>query len=143
MDRRRSFWIFHLVVLVLGGLFIGFFFLFSRLRAAGFPVLTCPLHDILHVYCPVCGGTRSVLAFLRFDFLTAIRLNPAVLLSIPVLLFYYAKALTVFIRGGLFSYRIPRGWAFVLISLFAVFFFVRNILLIGFGFDPTGDFIHT
>lgn len=142
MDRRRSFLSFHLVVLVLGGLFIGFFFLFSRLRAAGFPVLTCPLHDILHIYCPVCGGSRAVLSILRLDFPSAFRLNLPVLLSFPVLLFYYVRALIVFFRGGLFSYRIPRGWTIVLLSLFVVFFFVRNVLLIGFGFDPAGDFIH-
>lgn len=141
MDRRRSFLSFHLVVLVLAGLFIGVFFLFSHLRSSGVPVLTCPLHDILHVYCPVCGGSRAVFAILRFDFPTAFRLNPPVLLSFPVLLFYYVKALIAFIRGGPFSYRVPCGWTIALLSLFVVFFVVRNVLLIGFGFDPAGDFI--
>ena len=140
-DRRRSFWVFHLIVLALAGLFFGFFFLFSYLRRAGIPVLTCPLHDLLHVYCPFCGGSRAILSLLRLDFATAFRLNPAVLVSLPVLLFYYVRAVVVFIRGGFFSFRVPRGWTFALLGLFAAFFLLRNILLFAFGFDPAGDFL--
>ena len=140
-DRRRSFWVFHLIVLALAGLFCGFFFLFSYLRRAGIPVVTCPLHDLLHVYCPFCGGSRAILSLLRLDFATAFRLNPAVLVSLPVLLFYYVRAVVVFIRGGFFSFRVPRGWTFALLGLFAAFFLLRNILLFAFGFDPAGDFL--
>ena len=142
-NRRRSFWIFHLSLLVLIGFWLGCFFLFSLLRAKRFPVVTCPLHDLLHLYCPFCGGSRAILSLLRFDFPTAFRVNPAVLLSLPIVLFYYARALVVFFRGGVFSFRIPRGWTIALLSLFGVFFLVRNVLLLAFGFDPTGDFIHT
>ena len=141
-NRRRSFWIFHLSLLALIGFWLGCFFLFSLLRANGFPVVTCPLHDLLHLYCPFCGGSRAILLLLRFDFPTAFRVNPAVLLSLPVVLFYYARALVAFFRGGVFSFRIPKGWTIALLSLFGVFFLVRNVLLLAFGFDPTGDFIH-
>lgn len=140
-DRRRSFWVFHLIVLALAGLLCGCFFLFSHLRRAGYPVVTCPLHDLLRIYCPFCGGSRALLSLLRFDFPTAFRLNPAVLVSLPVLLFYYVRALIVFFRGGVFSFRVPRGWTFALLGLFAAFFLLRNILLLAFGFDPAGDFL--
>ena len=140
-NRRRSFLVFHLTVFALAGLLFGCFFLFSRLRAAGYPVVTCPLHDLLHIYCPFCGGSRAILSLLRFDFATAFRVNPAVLLSLPVLLFYYVRALVVFFGGGPFSFRVPRGWTFALLGLFAAFFLLRNILLLAFGFDPAGDFL--
>lgn len=143
MSRRRSFWIFHLIALVLAGGWIACFFLFSRLRAAGYFVVTCPLHDLLRVYCPLCGGSRAILSLFRFDFADAFRSNPAVLLSLPVLLFYYVRALIVFARGGAFSYRIPRKWTVALLLLFAAFFVLRNVLLIAFGIDPLGDFIHS
>ena len=140
-SRRRSFWVFHLAALVTGALWLCSFFLFSRVRAAGYFVVTCPLHDLFHLYCPLCGGSRAILSLLRFDFPGAFRVNPAVILSLPVVLFYYVRALVGYIRGGWFSFRIPRGWTIALLSLFAVFFLVRNVLLVAFGFDPAGDFI--
>ena len=143
MSRRRSFWIFHLIALVLAGGWIGCFFLFSRLRAAGYFVVTCPLHDLLRIYCPLCGGSRAILSLFRFDLPSAFRANPAVLLSLPVLLFCYVRALVVFARGGAFSFRIPRKWTVALLCLFAAFFVLRNVLLIFFGIDPTGDFIRS
>ncbi len=142
MSRRRSFWTFHLIALGLAGIWIGCFLLFSRLRAEGLFVVTCPLHDLLRIYCPLCGGSRAILSLLRFDLPTAFRSNPAVLLSLPVLLFYYVRALVVFARGGVFSFRLPRKWTVALISLFAAFFVLRNVLLLFFGVDPAGDFIH-
>jgi len=141
MSRRRSFWVFHLIALVLAACWIGCFFLFSRLRAAGYFVVTCPMHDLLRLYCPLCGGSRAILSLLRLDFATAFRSNPAVLLSLPVLLFYYVRALIVFVRGGAFSFRLPRGWTVALICLFSLFFVLRNVLLVGFGYDPAGDFL--
>lgn len=141
MSRRRSFWTFHLIALVLAGGWISCFFLFSRLRAAGYFVVTCPLHDLLKIYCPLCGGSRAILSLFRFDLPGAFRANPAVLLSLPVLLFYYVRALVIFARGGAFSFRIPRKWTVALLCLFAAFFVLRNVLLIAFGIDPLGDFI--
>ena len=140
-NRWRSFLIFHLVCLVFFALIVAGYFVFSRLREGGYPVVTCPLHDLLHVYCPFCGGSRAILSLLRLDFPTAFRVNPAVLLALPVVLFYYARALVAFFRGDPFLFRIPRGWTFSLLALFGVFFLVRNVLLIAFGFDPAGDFI--
>ena len=143
MSRHRSFWTFHLIALVLAGGWIACFFLFSRLRAAGYFVVTCPLHDLLKIYCPLCGGSRSILSLFRFDLPGAFRANPAVLLSLPVILFYYVRALVVFARGGTFSFRVPRKWTVALLCLFAAFFVLRNVLLIFFGIDPTGDFIRS
>lgn len=140
--RLRSFWLFHLSALLLFGICVGGFILFRVLRNAGIPVVTCPLHDLLHLYCPLCGGTRALLALLRFDFPTAFRLNPAVLLSIPVLLYYYVRALILFFKGGAFSFRLPRAWTFAFLFLFGLFFLVRNVMLVAFGFDPAGDFVH-
>jgi len=139
--RWKPFLAFHLAILALFGVWIGFFFLFSRLRAAGVPIVTCPLHDLARLYCPFCGGSRATLSLLRLDFPTAFRVNPAVLLSLPVFLFFYVRALISFFSGKSFSFRIPRGWAIALICLFAAFFLLRNVLLVGFGIDPAGDFL--
>lgn len=140
-NRLKSFLVFHLVGLALFGLAVGCFFLFARLRANGIPVVTCPLHDILHLYCPFCGGTRAILSLLRFDVWTAFRVNPAVLIALPVLLVFYIRALIAFFRGDVFLYRIPRGWTGALLALFIGFFLLRNVLLLAFGFDPAGDFL--
>ncbi|MBP5427783.1 MAG: DUF2752 domain-containing protein [Clostridia bacterium] len=138
--RYRSFLFFHLTALALLAFWLGCFFLFRRLRAAGLPVVTCPLHDLLHLYCPFCGGSRAVLSLIRLDFLTAIRVNPAVLVSLPVVLVFYVRALIAFFRGDVFAFRISRGWTVALLVLFVGFFLLRNILLVGFGIDSAGDF---
>ena len=104
-------------------------------------VFTILTRLVTQYICPLCGGSRTILSLFRLDFPTAFRVNPAVLLSLPVLLFYYVKSLTVFVRGGCFSFRVPRKWTVALLILFAAFFLLRNVLLIGFHYDPAGDFI--
>ena len=41
---------------------------------------SCILHDRLHLYCPLCGGTRAIEAILRFDLAAAFSYNPFVFL---------------------------------------------------------------
>ena len=139
-QRRRSFIFFHLFLLLFGSLIIGGYFLFRALRAAGIPVVTCPLHDLLRVYCPLCGGSRALLSLLRFDFRSAFLFHPALLISFPFFVFFYVRALVVFLSGGLFSLRIKWGWWIFFAVLFGGFFILRNVMLF-LGYDPMGDFI--
>ncbi|MBQ9805315.1 MAG: DUF2752 domain-containing protein [Clostridia bacterium] len=45
------------------------------------PILSnCWVHDLLFLYCPLCGGTRALGAMLRFDFFEAFRYNAAVVI---------------------------------------------------------------
>ena len=139
-SRHRSFLVFHLLLLLFGVLIFGGYFLFRALRAAGLPVVTCPLHDLLRIYCPLCGGSRALLSLLRFDFKSAFLFHPALLISLPFFLFFYVRVLCVYLSGGTFTLRIGRGWWIFFAILFGGFFLLRNGMLL-LGYDPMGDFI--
>lgn len=97
----------------------------------------CLMHDVLHLYCPLCGGTRAFLSCLRFDLLGAVRYNPAVMLAALVFIVLDIRALILILRGSdrtLF----PHWLLPAAICYFAVFTALRNALAF-FGVDPVGD----
>ena len=106
-----------------------------------FPLLAvCPLHEA-GLYCPTCGMTRALRALLRLDPLGALRYNPCVFFLLVTVAYYEAVGLMAVIRRQ----GEPRGvrrWPLALLLLtLLVFFIVRNVLLLGFSLDPTGDFL--
>ena len=97
----------------------------------------CLMHDVLHLYCPLCGGTRAFLSCLRFDLLGALWYNPAVMLAALVFIVLDIRALILILRGSdrtLF----PHWLLPAAICYFAVFTALRNALAF-FGVDPVGD----
>ena len=97
----------------------------------------CLMHDVLHLYCPLCGGTRAFLSCLHFDLVGALWYNPAVMLAALVFIVLDIRALVLLLRGSdrtLFPYwLLPAA-----ICYFAVFTALRNALAF-FGVDPVGD----
>ncbi len=104
-------------------------------------IIHCVLHDILHLYCPFCGGTRVFLSLLRLDIPAAFVANPVIFLLVPLFLFFDLRALIRLIRREEKPFRLPRP---LIPSLLAVLFgyaVMRNLLLIGFQIDPLGDLL--
>lgn len=101
----------------------------------------CRIRDVYHVYCPCCGGTRSVEALLNLHFLQSLYYNPIVVLII-------ADIITVFLlrilqktnlhREPHYKIKIILNSAILIIWL--IFSLMRNILLIFFQIDMLGDF---
>jgi len=97
----------------------------------------CFMHDVLHLYCPLCGGTRAFMAVFRLDFLTAVTYNPAVFVATLVFLCFDLRAFLLARRGSerpLFPrFLLPLGviWLMGYTAL-------RNLLLF-WGVDPIGD----
>jgi len=125
------------------GVFIGFVGLIlgaryvSRVLGLSLPV--CLLHDVFGLYCPFCGGTRAVGALLTGDLVGALRVNAAVVLSLPLLIWADVRALVRILGKKPASPLLPLH-PLIPILLFAAFFVLRNVLLL-FGIDPTGDFL--
>lgn len=98
----------------------------------------CLMHRFF-IYCPLCGGTRTVAALSRFDFVSAWKYNAfVVLLCIAVL------ALDIWAWVRYFQKKepliiLPKWSIIVFVVVFFAFFILRNILMIFFGIDPTGD----
>ena len=107
---------------------------------------SCVLHDRLHLYCPLCGGTRALEAILRFDFAAAISYNPFVVLLLIGLLAWDLRALIRLLRGRDSVFALPTWVWIALIALALAYGVLRNALLLSVGYDPLGDlaqFWHT
>lgn len=99
----------------------------------------CLLHDLFHVYCPMCGGTRAFEALLHLDIVSALWYNALVVLLVAALLLWDVLALVRLTRGKTSLYRIP-VWSWIVVGaavlLFGIF---RNVLMIVWAVDPLGD----
>ncbi len=138
MMKRSRVWfvLLHAALLLLIPLFFFYSWAVEQLppRMSG-----CLLHDLLLLYCPMCGGTRALHALLSFDVLSAFRYNAVLTLSIAAFLVLDAVAWYRFFKGKEPYLRMP-AWGWILFaSLLVAFFVLRNLLMILFGFDPTGD----
>ena len=107
------------------------------------PSMPCPLHELFHLYCPGCGGTRAIFAFLQGKFWESLCLNPAIILGILLILHYeIGVILTLVKKNGKRYYcnsMIPAILYLIIVIIFAI---VRNYLLIECGVDMLQDFIH-
>ena len=100
----------------------------------------CLMHRFF-IYCPLCGGTRAVAALFRFDFLAALKYNAFV-----VLLCFAVLLLDVWAWVRYFQKKEPLvllpNWSYVVFSaILLVYFILRNVLMIFWGIDPTGDLV--
>ena len=101
----------------------------------------CIMHRFF-IYCPMCGGTRAVAALVRFDFLAAWNYNAFV-----VLLAFVVFALDVWAWVRYAQKKEPLivlpKWSWIVLAVaLLTFFILRNVLMIFFGIDPTGDLVY-
>ena len=101
----------------------------------------CLMHRFF-IYCPLCGGTRAIAALTRFDFVSAWNYNAFV-----VLLCFVILALDVWAWVRYFQKKEPLiilpQWSWITFCVLLVTYFIlRNVLMIFFGIDPTGDLVY-
>lgn len=99
----------------------------------------CVLLNWFSIYCPLCGGTRAIGALLRFNFVEAFQYNAYVVLMVAVFLVLEIVALIRLLRGHEILLPFPRWCTTVMIVLPFAYAVLRNVLLIAYGYDPTGD----
>ena len=88
----------------------------------------CPFRRLTGIHCPGCGGTRSILALIRGDFLEAIHDNPAGPMLVLIVILFYLE--TVFAAFGKRVKLFPRNiwfWGIVL-GLHLVWAVTRNFV---------------
>lgn len=102
----------------------------------------CPFHDILHLYCPGCGGTRAMVALFRGQIVHSVLCNPLSAYLAVGFFCFDALSLRRILRDEPGAVRIPMWYVWVLLALLIVHFIVRNVLLVYFGIDYLGD-LHT
>ena len=102
----------------------------------------CIMHDLLHVYCPLCGGTRAFLALCRGQIWLSLQYHPLALYITAGFLTFDGIALWRLVRHDERSlFAVPRWYWAVAIGIAAAVFITRNVALIWFGWDNVGDLI--
>ena len=135
--RTRRYLLAHLCAAAVLLLFYGYAWLMGRAFPNGY--FHCALHDILHLYCPFCGGTRALFAVFRLDFAAILRLNAALPPAALIFAVLDVRALVLLCRHSEKS-LFPR-WLFPAAVACFIFFFVLRVALLLFGFDPAGDLL--
>ena len=101
----------------------------------------CKIKNVFQIYCPECGGVRSLEALLEFDLLRSLKSNPIVILLIfDIILFVVLKIIESKTMYSPNFNKIRIVYNVFLLCIWFVFFLVRNYFLIYQGTDWLGDF---
>ena len=101
----------------------------------------CLMHRFF-IYCPLCGGTRAIAALTRFQFLEAWNYNALVVLLSVVVLGLDVWAWIRYLQKKEPLIILPR-WSWITACVLLITYFIlRNVLMIFFGIDPTGDLVY-
>ena len=90
-------------------------------------LLTCPLHAATGLWCPFCGGLRSVAALSHGEVIAALSANAVVVLLVPLVVTGWLVSLRAAVRGTPNPVRVTNPqWAALFVVL-AVFVVWRNV----------------
>lgn len=126
-------------------LFIAFLFFYHKTNVNFYNSsgTSCGLKQYFHLYCPGCGGTRALDAFLHGHLIHSFMLQPVIMYLFAYFLSYYIPAL--FLLTGLRKKKINYNFylyeLFGLLALIILFFIGRNLLLVYAGYDYIGECI--
>lgn len=102
----------------------------------------CFFHEVLHVYCPGCGGTRAVYELLHLKLWRSFIDHPLVPFTAAILLEYYIGEIITLIRHNGKRYYYLRVWfCYAALGIIIVNFILKNVLLICFHIDLVGDLL--
>lgn len=130
-DSKKKIYIFFLFLLSCFIVFLICYHWFGW-SLSGHGYTECPFHKYLHLYCPGCGGTRAMDAFLQGKFLTSILYHPFIFYVAMVFVYYYIAGAYTFLKkkDGRIYYKIPTWVLVAAVVLLLVFFVIRNVLLV-------------
>ena len=103
----------------------------------------CGFKYLFHCYCPGCGGSRALDAFLHGKFIISILSHPAIIMTFCLFMAYFIPATYTFLirRNGKLYYKFHSFTLWFLLAVILLHFFLRNILLIIFQIDYLQDCI--
>lgn len=114
------------------------FLIFSEL-ASKFSFGECLFLKTFHLYCPGCGGTRSLKALINFDIISSFRYNACLPLAVIIYIYYNVRYIVAIVRKNEAYFEKEK---YVLLKYYSVFvivnFILRNILLVAFKIDLIG-----
>ena len=100
----------------------------------------CTFKNMLHLYCPGCGGTRAVDALLHLRILSSLFYHPLVIYVVICCCFFYIKiGIQLKKQNGDAEIFINTAYIWGALILVLTFFVVRNLLLVYAGIDYIGE----
>ena len=133
--RRIYLWI-HLCLAVFAGAIV-----FLYLSPFG-KLFFCPFSRFMHLYCPLCGGTRALFALLRGELVLSLLYNPTALCLMLSVLYYEVFFWIAFWKRSTASLRRLRFFPLYLTAVVCVLHFViRNLLLVSGIYDAIGELL--
>ena len=110
---------------------------------SGVEAIHCVFKHNIKLYCPGCGGSRSLVYLLRLDLLRSFICYPALPVTALLILDADIRAVISFVKNSPKAILGFRTGALISIPTIIILnFVVRNILLICFGIDMIGDIIN-
>lgn len=101
----------------------------------------CIFQNLFGIYCPGCGGTRSLGYLLSFDFINSFLYYPPITVGIILILSVEFLLIKSFKKGNLEPIKKHRFFEFLLIPISILLtFLIRNLLLFC-GVDFIGDIL--
>ena len=121
--KKRTFKLFTAtIVLIVAGIL--YYFLNKYTDFA----IPCVFHLVTRLQCPGCGITRMLFSLLRLDFANAFYYNPAIMISLPLLIVLATAILIEYIKNGK---MLNKKWSnicfYFLIAYFIIFAILRNL----------------
>ncbi|MBQ7332986.1 MAG: DUF2752 domain-containing protein [Clostridia bacterium] len=141
-ERRKIifFFIVFNFLLLLFTLFFCFFFSPNDVIENG-KNYTCVFQKIFNIYCPGCGGTRSLGYLLSFDFKNSFIYFPPIFVGIFLILWMEILFIISIKKNSFEPIKNHKYFEFLLIPISIMLtFLVRNVFLF-FGIDLIGDFL--
>lgn len=135
VSRWRAFALFHLALIAAAGVSFLYAFLTARFLPPSF--YHCPMHDLLRLYCPFCGGTRALRALAELRFAEAFLLSPVCLSLLPLAAAADIRAFVLLCRGSE-KRLLPSGVWFFFAAWLIAGTGVRNVLMLC-GTEYTGE----
>lgn len=104
--------------------------------------MRCLSVTLFGLYCPVCGGTRSLLALFQGEVWTSFVYFPPLFVILPVAIWLQLRASLAYLgKGdGETVARSVKRWGWILLGVLLVHFAIRTLLL-ALGYDPLGDLL--
>ena len=95
-------------------------------RLLNFINYRCPIHELLDLYCPGCGGTRMFLSFIHLDFYQSFRWNPLLFIFLVLFIIYLIVGIIIFIKKRVIIVPTFKTCMF-LVAILIIFMILRNI----------------
>jgi hypothetical protein len=87
----------------------------------------CTFHKTTGLLCAGCGATRAVYQLLHGHVGLALRFNPLIVISLPLLAWYGIRKLRRALKNEPCTVRFRPGWLYALFAVLILFTVVRNL----------------